>query len=460
MLKLLQAGKEEEAQDLYFESVADARPKLHASVRACALAAYRCRDFEGAFRFAERAVKLKPHDGDGHHLLGLVQRRYDLLTEAARSFRRSTHWKPQSLDGWNNLGLTLEDLGDLDGALEAVENGLALDSEDADLLNLKGSILCSLGRPEEGIAAYRKGLAADEPLPFVRMNLGQALLQSGRMEEGWQEFSHRRALLRPSPVKTDPWEGQDLSGKSIVVWYEQGLGDSVHFCRYLPALGERAEAVTFVCQEHVLEVVGTLRAEVEFTSSTYRPFDFECPLVDLARYVDQAVEVPYLKATGTPHPAVMRGEGLKVGIVISGNPANPTDVRRSLDAKSIRPLLKCVGASFFELGVDHYVRLPGLEAIGIEIIELKDLASTIEALDLVITVDTLAAHLSGALGKPVWNLLAFSPDWRWGLAGERTGWYPSMRLFRQPAPGDWKSVIAEVTKELAALARAHSNAGQ
>ena len=460
VLGLLADGKQDDAESIYYATVERSRPKAPQLTKGCAMAALQCDDFGGAMRFAQKAVKQAPRDEEAHQVLGLAFRRHRNFVDAAASFRRAVNWNPLFVDAWNNLAMTLEDLGDLKAALEAVDSGLAVEADDIDLLNLRGSILCSLGRVDEGITAYRQILARNEDVPFIRMNLGQALLQTGQMTEGWQEFCHRTELLPPPPVDTEPWEGQDLAGKSIVVWHEQGRGDSIHFSRYLQALAEQAERVTFVSQKGLVELLATLDAGIEITTATYRRFDFQCPLLDLARYIETACEPPYLKATGTAHPAVGNLNGLKVGIVRAGNVNNPTDKRRSIEARRLGPVFKIEGVSFFDLGTDGLISAPNVLPIGLEINDLTDLAATVKSLDLVITVDTLAAHLAGALGVQVWNLLAFSPDWRWGLAGERTDWYPSMRLFRQSKPGDWTTVIDEVREKLTALAHSRSNAGQ
>lgn len=459
-MSLLADGKQDEAESIYYATVERSRPKAPQLTKGCALSALKCHDLAGAMRFAQKAVKQAPRDEEAHQILGIAFRRHHNFVEAAASFRRAVNWNPLFVDAWNNLAMTLEDLGDLNAALVAVDTGLAVEAEDIDLLNLRGSILCSLGRVEEGIATYRQTIAHGDDLPFVRMNLGQALLQTGQMTEGWQEFCHRTEMLPPPPVDTEPWEGQPLAGKSIVVWHEQGLGDSIHFSRFLLPLAEQAERVTFVSQKCLVGLLATLEAGVEITTATYRHFDFQCPLLDLARYIETAREPPYLKAAGPAHPGVENSSGLKVGIVRAGNLNNPTDNRRSIEASRLRTLFKVEGVSFFDLGTDGLMSARNVLPIGLEINDLSDLAATVKALDLVITVDTLAVHLAGALAVPVWNLLAFSPDWRWGLAGERTDWYPSMRLFRQSKPGDWTTVIDEVRNELAALAHSRSNAGQ
>ncbi len=460
VLSLLADGQRDDAASLYFDVVSRSRPKQIGLTKGCGAAALQCGDFAGALRFGQKAIKQAPRDEEAHQILGLAYRRHLNFSDAAASFRRAVQWKPDFVDAWNNLAMTLEDLNDLEAALEAVDSGLAIEDDDIDLLNLKGSILCSMGRPDEGIAVYRQTLRGEDDLAFVRMNIGEALLQTGQTAEGWEEFSYRTELLPPPPVDTERWEGQDLAGKSIVVWHEQGLGDSIQFSRFLPALADQAESVTFVSQERVIALLETLDAKIEITETTYRPFDFQCPLLTLARYLESAREPPYLKSTGSAHPIVEKTTGLKVGIVYAGNPNNPTNRRRSIEPSRLRPLLKVPEVSFFDLGTDDQLSGPNVHSIGIEINNLTRLAATIESLDLVITVDTLAAHLAGALGIPVWNLLAFSPDWRWGLLGDRTKWYPSMRLFRQTKPGDWAGVIDDVRVELCALAQAGANAGQ
>jgi len=297
---------------------------------------------------------------------------------------------------------------------------------------------CNLGlalrqqrRTAEAIAAYRSGLAIAPSDARLHWNLALALLSSGQFEEGWREYEWRVAadITPPSPRHEPLWQGEPLDGKSILLETEQGLGDTIQFLRYAPWLERQGARVVVDCQLRLRPLCSRWIAREALD------YDYRAPLMSLPLITHGIIPdgVPYLNA-----PATDCGSGFKVGLCWTGSAANSNDRFRSMAPQLLEPL----------------VQLPAVRWVNLEQQPgdtLEQLASTLQSLDLVITVDTMVAHLAGALGRPVWTLLSYAPDWRWMEQGDSTAWYPTMRLFRQPRPGDWPSVVYAVKAALSEL---------
>lgn len=300
------------------------------------------------------------------------------------------------------------------------------------------------GDPVAAEPGFRAALAAADH-PRLRASLGVALLAQGRLAEGFPIYDAWREIP-DSPVPSAPdlgrplWTGQDLAGKNVLVWGEEGFGDQIMYARFAPLLREAGAEVIWVCDPALERLVreglgmtavparkGALQIEgLDYVAPTSR-----LPVVFMQR-LSSPPATPYLKP-----PPPSRAAGLTVGVVARGNPKHENDHHRSLPAEAAAELLS----------------LPGAVSLAPDVTGARDFwdtAGIIMGLDLVITVDTSVAHLAGALGKPVWVLLPkVGCDWRWGPSGAASAWYPSMRLFRQPAPGDWASVLGEVRGALA-----------
>ena len=294
----------------------------------------------------------------------------------------------------------------------------------------------------------------DPDLAEAHWNLALALLATGDFERGWQEHEWRwRAnVIGPEQSFRQPlWLGaEDLTGKTILLHNEQGLGDALQFVRYAPQVRQRGARVVLRVQRPLLSLMAGLAGadHVIAEGDALPEFDYHCPLLSLPLAFGTHLQnipagIPYL------HPAADRlakwqsilGERTapRIGLAWSGNPAHKNDRNRSIALKQLLPLLSVPGVRFVSLQRDLREddaavlgNLPALVSIGAQLDDFADTAAAISLLDLVITVDTAVAHLAGALGKPVWVLLPFAPDWRWLLKREDSPWYPTARLFRQP----------------------------
>lgn len=329
-----------------------------------------------------------------------------------------------------------------------------------------GHLLARTGDLGGAVAANAAAIALQPDLAAAHWNQGVALLLAGDMEAGWRQYEWRKRHF-PGSFTTPPgprWEGEALTGRTILVIAEQGFGDTIQFARYLPLLARRGARVVLQCASALVGLLGTIPG-VEACSRGTRP-SYDC-------WVDQ-MSLPLLFGTTpatipspagylVPNPALAARwelrlpDGLRVGLAWAGNPLHSNDRRRSMPASALAPLVAVGHGALVSLQVGPRARdmakLYGMADYASQMTEWSETAAAVSALDLVITVDTAVAHLAGALGIPVWLMLPHAPDWRWMLGRDDSPWYAGMRLFRQDRPGDWGGVADRVAAALAGIAR-------
>ncbi|WP_322013102.1 tetratricopeptide repeat protein [Paraburkholderia sp. J12] len=370
-------------------------------------------------------------------------------------------------------------------ALAGFDKAIALDPHHADAWCNRGMTLEAGGNHDTALTCYDKAISISPNHVSARFNRSLCQLTLGHYGEGWREYEWRWKTpnLRTSKLVSGKpeWRGDAaLAGKRIVVYAEQGLGDTLQFCRYLPMLAARGATVLAQVQAPLVPLIRAMPgvAQTIAQGDALPEFDFHCAMMSLPlafgttldtvpsahRYLAPSAETSQAWAT-----RLAPREGLRVGLVWAGathagnGPRRPFDERRSLPLSQLAPL-KHHNVTFYSLqkGAAATAQLRDLEARGWDgpnlvdhtalLADFDETAALVEQLDLVISVDTSVAHLAGALGKPVWLLNRFDTCWRWLLAREDSPWYPTVKIFRQPAPGDWHSVIARVRAELDRIA--------
>jgi Glycosyltransferase family 9 (heptosyltransferase) len=318
---------------------------------------------------------------------------------------------------------------------------------------------------DEALAASHRAVTLDPDDPLVRFNHAHVLLMNGQLASGFEELRWGKTCKGWSqgyPDLAEPeWQGEALAGRTLLLYAEAGLGDALQFVRYLP-------------QPPLVPLLRTMANVTVVALGEPAPrFDLHLPLIGLPRVFGITLDnipaaVPYLHVDAVKLSQWRRvldrflddETSLRVGVVWSGNPGHKGDRLRSLAAEKLLPHLVMPDVRLYSLQKDlRPADTPAVAALGQGIVDLapaladfSDTAAAVSALDLVIAVDTSVAHLAGALGRPVWMLLPYALDWRWMREREDTPWYPSMRLFRQPAPNAWDDVIARVSTELARVA--------
>jgi tetratricopeptide (TPR) repeat protein len=401
---------------------------------------------------------------------------------AAAMLRRVLRAAPHIASAHNLLGMALVDLGDLAGAIAVFRRATALAPEAAGAWSNLGMALKIEGRFDESLQAYDRARALAPSDPQIRLNRAVALLRAGRMAEAWEDYESRleiggRARLSLRRLLPSLANGVELEGRTVLAWHEEGYGDTIQFARYLPLLAERGARVLAWVPKPLMRLVSTLPGVAEVLTPPAAPpaFDWHIPFFSLPRaFGTTLATIPapmsYLAADPAgiaAWAARLPAGGLRVGLVWAGQ-ARPwlpgfaaLDARRSTDLTTLAPLAQVPGLTLVSLQAGPAARQarqppPGMvlhDPMG-KVMDFADTAAIIANLDAVVSVDTSVAHLAGALGRPVLLLDRYDSCWRWLAGREDSPWYPSLRIFRQPRPGDWAPVVTRVAEALARMAPA------
>jgi len=420
--------------------------------------------FPLALEALDRALALKPDDPLVHYNRGLVFERLNRPQEAISAYERALELNPGLSPAHNNRGNLLKGLNRLEEALVGYDHALALDGSNADAHNNRATVLVELGRLDEALQAFDRAIALNPRFAMAYKNKAQLLLLLGRFEEGWPlyEWRWKADLWGEFRNFTQPlWLGGDpLKDRVLLIQAEQGFGDILQFSRYLPLLKGLAAQVVLEAPKPLVSILKTLAggATVVERGKTLPAFDRYCPLLSLPLAFKTTLatipaEGPYLFTDPAKKVAWQKRLGPKqkprIGLAWSGKEQYIHDSKRSLALEFLKPLLE-LPLEFHSLQKEYRSKDEGLLAglpirdHRMELEDFSDTAALVEEMDLVICADTSVAHLAGALGKPFWVLLPSIPNCRWLLGRSDSPWYPTARLFRQPAPGDWESVVREV----------------
>ncbi|MDE5097350.1 MAG: tetratricopeptide repeat protein, partial [Trichodesmium sp. St16_bin4-tuft] len=420
----------------------------------------------------QTAISLEPNNSSNYSNLGWVFLEKGQIESAIINYEKSIEINPDNSQANLNLGFAWEKKGNLSKASTYYQQAINLQPDYAQAYNNLGFTFQEEGNFTASIASYQKALELEPDFPDPHLNLSLVWLLLGDLKLGFQEYNWRwqasKALFLIQPEKL--WDGSNLEGKKILIYAEQGYGDTIQFIRYIPLVKKQGGRITLVCQkplvrllEKIPEIEQCLEGIVNLT------FDVNAPLLELPRIFGTTLDniPPPIKNLNIPEIPSIKLESpernyLKVGIVWMTKQGNQTAVKRSCKLMNFQYLLDVAGVSFYSLQKEPGVDLKLLKTLPIldlssQLNDFADTAGIITKLDLVITVDTAVAHLAGTLGKPVWILLPFVPDWRWMLDRNDSPWYPTARLFRQPKRGDWNSVLIEVKEALMEFIESQKN---
>jgi len=406
------------------------------------------------------AVRQSPDYLEARLMLGLAEQRSGLLQRARATFGDATRRAPESASAHGHLGNVLRDLGEFPAANACFALAFARAPDDPELIGNRALALQHAGRLDDAIAEYRHALTLAPDHEGLRSNLAQALLLGGHYKDGWAEFESRlkdpeiAALLADLPGKR--WAGEALGGRSILLRCEQGLGDALQFARYVPLLAERGASVHMMGPARLGPLMRSLKGLAGYTADGEAPpaADVHAPLMSVPHLLGDdeiPADVPYLSAEPARVDYWRRALGVGrqplIGVAWQGNPSYPMDYLRSIPsalAAELRTEIEMASGARLVILQHGVPGAPNLDAEG----AFLDTAAIMQLVDLVITSDTAIPHLAGALARPIWMLLPAAPDWRWGLETDASPWYPTMRIFRQPRAGDWRSVFQRVAEAL------------
>ncbi|CAK0749687.1 Tetratricopeptide repeat protein [Azospirillaceae bacterium] len=475
-----------------------------------AFALHRAGQLKEAVQGYIHVLKLDPNNVDALHLSGLVLRASGKNPDAEKMIRRAIALRPTFVEAHYNLGNTLSALGKVDEAIESYEHAISLQPDHTTALYNLGNLHRNQGKFDDAVACfqkavkykpsyaeawhnlanvfkemgeiilaveiYRKTLSLVPDLAEAHYNLGLSLMALGQFEEGFREYEWRwKVDTFPSPKRNfsqPQWDGSAFPGRCLLVHAEQGLGDVIQFCRYLPMLPSRSGGgrVMLECLPSQMGLLGRLEGvdAVVPAGQPLPPFDLQVPILSLPFIFKTSLETipnacPYL----TPNPERVslwrnrmgeQQDVVRIGLVWAGNPRHGNDKNRSLSLRQFfgLPMQKMI--KYYSLQKDkaaEEINQFGLSGVipdlGKDIKDFEDLTAVISILDLLITVDSAPAHVAGGLGKLVWTLLPFSADWRWMTETSESPWYPTMTLYRQSQAGAWDDVLARIVTDIAGV---------
>lgn len=460
-----------------YEQALRIRPDYAEAFSNRAAALHKLARYDEALESVDQALAINPEYLDAMFNRGDILLTLNRFQQALACFDQVLQHKPDHVEALNYRGSCFYGLEDFELALQSYQQALGIRPDYADALYNAGTVLHELKRLPEAIVSYQKAVALNSEYVDAQWNLGLCQLQLGDFLHGWRQYEWRwRRSEYQSQVRQFPqscWTGeQDLSGKTLFVHAEQGLGDTLQFCRYVRLLADLGAKVILEVQPPLLKLLESLEGVAQLTSrdKPLTSFDYHCPLLSLPLVLNTAIDsipnsVPYLFVD---HQRVLdwrqklAGDGFKIGINWQGNRAGKVDIGRSFLLENFRQIAAISGVRLISLqkneGAEQLQLLS--DDFKVEVLNsafdtgpdaFLDTAAIMLNLDLVITSDTSVAHLAGALGCPVWVAVKFVPDWRWLLEGEENPWYPTMRVFRQVRRGVWSDVFAEIYVQLLTL---------
>jgi Flp pilus assembly protein TadD len=430
-----------------------------------------------AERLLGQVLSVNPRHADALHLLGVIAyqtKRNDLAVDL---ISKAIAINPREASSHSNLGNLLLGQGRLDEAVASYHKALDLKPNFSEALNNLGNALRAQKRLDEAITSYRKALDLRPSDPEAHYNLAMALLAHGDMATGWEEYEWRWKTPQLINTRRDfaqpQWHGEAAEGRTLLIHAEQGFGDTLQFCRYAPLAAARGLRVILEVPKPLAQLLRSLSGVERIVVHGETPplFDLHCPMLSMPLALDTTLatipsDIPYLHADEAQvaawraRLAALESQGPRIGLVWAGNPrsqllsAAALSRWRSIVPDRLAPLFELPGLSFFSLQKDDPAprgQFPLIDVMD-EIEDFADTAALIANLDLVISIDTSVAHLAAALGKRVWLLNCFDPCWRWLVGRRDSPWYSGLRLYRQPQPGDWDAVIAEVAHDLRGFA--------
>ena len=424
----------------------------------------------------QQALRLAPDNVDALHAYGTLLVRSGQFEEAVAPLRRLRALQPGTPDPFAGLAQALTALGSVQEALALAQETVRLVPDSAGARSNLGAALLALGRLTEAEAEYEAALGLEPGHALARTGRAFVRLREGRLEEAWDDYEARLEAQRmgsdravslpvdPARLTGAAWDGGARRGRSLLVYPEQGQGDAIQMLRYAALLAGDGPVYWAVPQSlrRLVDCVTGI-ARVVTPGDAFPAHGLHCSVMSLPRLFRTSLAtipggVPYLHAEADAvagwRARLADCKGRRIGLAWQGNPDYSLDRLRSIDPDRLGMLDGCRDATFVSLQLPRPAVAPTLSMIDMtaELSDFADTAALMQALDLVITVDTSVAHLAGALGRPVWLLNRFNTDWRWLAERSDSPWYPTMRIFRQPAPRDWDSVLAAVRAALEASA--------
>ena len=423
-----------------------------------------------------RALTLRPSHIEALHNQSNALLKLNEIGRALEGYDRVLELRPDYAEALNNRGSALLEVNRLEEALENYDSALKIRPDYPEALNNRGNALVKLNRLEGALDNFNRALNLQPNYVDALNNRGHLLLLMGKFTEGWKSYEWRRKKSDTWTERDFPgpeWQGDTSPGTRLLLYAEQGLGDTIQFARFARMLAKRGLVVSLEVQRPLKGLLDGLENVTIFRrGENSPPYKAHCPLMSVPFVLQMGLDD--IRAEAPPYLAARQDlverwrtrlptDGLRVGIAWQVGPKGKANLGRSIPVRAFAPLARMEGVTLISLqkndGVDQLRDLPAdMRIVSFDDLDrgpdaFLDTAAIMMNLDLVITSDTSIAHLAGALGRPVWVALKHVPDWRWMLERGDSPWYPSMRLFRQPRPDDWDGVMSKMVKEFYILPR-------
>jgi len=434
---------------------------------------------EAAVGFYTRAIAQNPAMAEAYSNLGAVLFELNRFEDALETLQAALDIAPQLVNAWSNLGATLMKLYQYEAALDAFDQVLRLEPQNVDAYCYQGLILHDLYRLQDAMICYDKALAIDPQSSLALWHRSVCLLLQGDFERGWPAYEARwqhkklKLILRDYPQPR--WTGSEsLTGKTILIYAEQGMGDTLQFARFLPRLIEQGAKVAFEVHPPLVSLLARCLPQVRVYAMGEQPppFDLHTPLLSLPGILQcTASTIPtpdcYLSADSHKiaewQQRLGRATRPRIGLVWRGNPAHQNDRNRSMSLETLLQALPqgadyiCLQNQIQPQDLQTLEKTNRVQVYAQDLKDFDDTAALCQLMDVVISVDTSVAHLSAALGQKTWTLIAYSPDWRWMQMRQDTPWYTSMHLYRQHVAGSWQECLQEISTCITALTQPSSS---
>lgn len=462
-LALLQQGQFQAGADLLSQSLAQ-NPRQPEVYYNFGFALQQLGLLDSAVQAYGQTIALSPSDADALMARGHVFATQKRFEDAAKDFAKAVKLVSQNADAWNNYGNALLELAREPEAIDAYDKAMTLRPGFAQALFNKGKALAAFGGYTEAGEAYKAALAINPNYEEAKWHLSWVRLVLGDFDQGWKLFESRWTISELGNqrryAQLPQWLGQQaIDGKSLLLYNEQGLGDTLQFCRYVPLLQAMGAKVSIAVQAPLVSLLANQWPGVTVAESfaDLSDFDLATPLMSLPLALGTTLEtipadVPYIRVQASMPP--ISHDRRRVGIVWSGSAQHKNDKNRSMSLVALAPLFDlpadwiCLQPEIREVDLAWLASHPEVRLERPTLNDFVETATVIAGLDLVVTVDTSVAHLAGAMGKPLWILLPTGCDYRWLLEREDSPWYPTARLFRQTERGNWADVVAHVASAL------------
>ena len=424
-------------------------------------------NFEKALNCFEKAIQMDPYHAYAFCNIGRICYEKGQYDNAVEFFEKAISIHPKLPEAFSNLGLTLHRLNQMDKAIECYQRALEINPNYPIACHNMGYTLEKLGQLTESIQWYEKAIAISPDYIYAHSNLAMTLLLAGQYKKGFLEYEWRfkNDDAEPRDFQSIPWDGRSFVNKRLLIYPEQGYGDSIQFIRYVPLVKKRGGTVILETHKYLMPLFQNLPYIDEFVihGEPPSPVDYHVAIASLPHIFGTTLEtipnqIPYLFRPDNEKSIIVQTiemmDGFRVGISWSGSPIHKNNQNRSCSLSLFYQLSQIKSVVLFSIqkgpACDDLKQSSQVPVVDLSdlINNFSDTATAIFHMDLIISVDTATAHLAGAMGKPTWIMIPHAPDWRWMLDRDDSPWYPSIRLFRQSEPGDFKSVMKNIQQAL------------